>query len=190
MHFAKTAAAAALIGGTKSIEMAQAYLLLAVYGLPARRWEEDRAWFYGGLASRIATDLALSRTSSSVDEGRRGTSAGGGTVLGERHAREKLNRIRTWLNCWNVDRSSSTQFGKPTGLEEEEVVRMATEVAGGRGWWRGSEWNHQYDVHMVWYTELLRVMSRFHERVSAVKGKVCMRETFFSFLLLMVFFLS
>lgn len=52
MHFAKTSAATAFIDGVKSVEAAQAYLLMSVYGLPARRWEEDRSWFYGGLASR------------------------------------------------------------------------------------------------------------------------------------------
>ncbi|KAF8496333.1 hypothetical protein BU17DRAFT_103450 [Hysterangium stoloniferum] len=39
MYFAKHAAAIAFINGVKSVEMAQAYLLMSVYGLPARRWE-------------------------------------------------------------------------------------------------------------------------------------------------------
>lgn len=42
----------AFVDGEKSVEVAQAYLLMSAYGLPARRWEEDRSWFYGGLASR------------------------------------------------------------------------------------------------------------------------------------------
>lgn len=52
MHFAKTCAATAFVDGTKSVELVQAYFLMSIYGLPARRWEEDRSWFYGGLASR------------------------------------------------------------------------------------------------------------------------------------------
>ena len=52
MHFAKHAAANALITGWKSVELAQAYIILSIYGVPARRWEEDRGWLYTGLAIR------------------------------------------------------------------------------------------------------------------------------------------
>jgi hypothetical protein len=52
MHFAKTAAATSLIDGWKSVELCQAYLLMSVYSVPARRWEEDRSWLYLGLAIR------------------------------------------------------------------------------------------------------------------------------------------
>lgn len=52
MHFAKTAAATNLIDGWKSVELCQAYLLMSVYSVPARRWEEDRSWLYLGLAIR------------------------------------------------------------------------------------------------------------------------------------------
>ena len=74
MHFAKHAAANALITGTlfccfgvpswvrtnadcptqgwKSVELAQAYFFLSIFGTPAKRWEEDRSWLYIGLAIR------------------------------------------------------------------------------------------------------------------------------------------
>jgi len=54
MHFAKSAAANALIDGYKSVELCQAYILLSIYSVPARRWEEDRSWLYTGLAIRCA----------------------------------------------------------------------------------------------------------------------------------------
>ena len=38
--------------GWKSVELAQAYIIMSVYGVPARRWEEDRGWLYTGLAIR------------------------------------------------------------------------------------------------------------------------------------------
>ena len=63
MHFAKHAAATALIDGWKSVELCQAYILMAVYAVPARRWEEDRSWLYIGLAIRLATDLNLHQAS-------------------------------------------------------------------------------------------------------------------------------
>jgi hypothetical protein len=52
MHFAKHSAANALIDGWKSVELCQAYILMSVYAVPARRWEEDRSWLYAGLAIR------------------------------------------------------------------------------------------------------------------------------------------
>lgn len=53
MHFAKSAAANALIDGWKSVELCQAYILMSIYAVPARRWEEDRSWLYTGLAIRF-----------------------------------------------------------------------------------------------------------------------------------------
>ena len=55
MHFAKSAAANAMIDGYKSVELCQAYILLSIYAVPARRWEEDRSWLYTGLAIRYAS---------------------------------------------------------------------------------------------------------------------------------------
>lgn len=52
MHFARAAAANAIIDGWKTIEMCQAFALLSVYNPPARRWEEDRAWCFTGIAFR------------------------------------------------------------------------------------------------------------------------------------------
>jgi hypothetical protein len=54
MHFAKSAASSALIDGWKSVELCQAYILMSIYAVPARRWEEDRSWLYTGLAIRCA----------------------------------------------------------------------------------------------------------------------------------------
>lgn len=52
MHFAKSEAGSALIHGWKSVELVQAYILMAIYGTPAKRWEEDRGWIFTGLAIR------------------------------------------------------------------------------------------------------------------------------------------
>jgi len=48
MHFAKHTAVTAFVDGVKSVGMAQAYLPMNIYDLPARRWEEGRSWCYGG----------------------------------------------------------------------------------------------------------------------------------------------
>ena len=53
MKYAQLAAGTALISGNKNVEMCQAYLLLSVYPLPARKWEDQRTWLYLGLAVRF-----------------------------------------------------------------------------------------------------------------------------------------
>lgn len=146
MHFARSAAASSLIDGFKSVELCQAYLLMSTYSVPARRWEEDRSWLYLGLAIRIATDLNLHQPSSTKP-------------TSEKHERELLNRTRTWLICFNLDRSMSTQLGKPSTIKEDWIVRNAEE------WYIRSRFNHPYDVQLCAYTELLRMVTRFHEEV-------------------------
>ena len=106
MHFAKHAAASALLNGWKSVELSQAYLLMSLYGVPARRWEEDRNWLYTGLAIRIATDLNLHVVSNVKPRT-------------EKQEREMVNQTRAWLLCFNLDRSTAAQFGKPSTIRED-----------------------------------------------------------------------
>ncbi|KAF8579154.1 hypothetical protein K439DRAFT_1360225 [Ramaria rubella] len=146
MHFAKSAAATSLIDGWKSVELCQAYLLMSIYSVPARRWEEDRSWLYLGLAIRIATDLNLHQPTSTK-------------ITSEKHEREVLNRTRTWMICFNLDRSTSTQLGKPSTIKEDFIIRNSSD------WYKRSAYNLSYDVHLCAYTELLRLVTRFHEEV-------------------------
>ena len=125
MHFAKSAAANALVDGWKSVELCQAYILMSIYAVPARRWEEDRSWLYTGLAIRyalpvlnaardnsdrcyasIATDLNLHLLPSKKP-------------TTEQQELEMLNRTRIWIICFNLDKSTATQFGKPSTLKED-----------------------------------------------------------------------
>lgn len=52
MHYAQLAAGTALISGQKTVEVCQAYILLSLYPVPVRRWEDNRSWLYLGLAIR------------------------------------------------------------------------------------------------------------------------------------------
>ena len=54
MNYAQLAAGTALISGPKTVETVSAYILLSLYPVPMRRWEEDRTWLYLGLAIRYA----------------------------------------------------------------------------------------------------------------------------------------
>jgi hypothetical protein len=66
MHFAKSAAANALIDGQKSVELCQAYILMSNYDVPAQRLEEDHSWLYTGLAIRCARLVQSTLAKSNV----------------------------------------------------------------------------------------------------------------------------
>ncbi|KAJ7140019.1 fungal-specific transcription factor domain-containing protein [Mycena crocata] len=149
MHFAKHSAANALIDGWKSVELVQAYILMSIYAVPARKWEEDRSWLYTGLAIRLATDLNLHQVASTK-----------GIKGNEKQERELLNRTRVWMICFNLDRSTATQFGKPSTIKEDYILRH-----GSEDWYKKSPYNTCYDVHMCGYTALLRLIARFHEDI-------------------------
>ncbi|KAF8264089.1 fungal-specific transcription factor domain-containing protein [Lactarius quietus] len=146
MHFAKSAAANALVDGWKSVELCQAYILMSIYAVPARRWEEDRSWLYTGLAIRIATDLNLHLLPQ-----KRPTT--------EQQELEMLNRTRIWIICFNLDKSTATQFGKPSTLKEDYIMRHSLE------WYKRSQFNHPYDVHIIAYSSLFRLINEFHQKV-------------------------
>ncbi|KAF8634663.1 hypothetical protein AX15_000766 [Amanita polypyramis BW_CC] len=146
MHFAKHSAANALVDGWKSVELCQAYILMSIYAVPARRWEEDRSWLYTGLAIRMATDLNLHNPSSSKPQS-------------EKQEREKLNKTRVWMVCCNLDRSTATQFGKPSTIKEHYTLRHA------KDWYKRSKYNHPYDIHLCGYSVLLQIVTGFHDEI-------------------------
>ncbi|KAF8151772.1 fungal-specific transcription factor domain-containing protein [Crassisporium funariophilum] len=146
MHFAKHSAANALIDGWKSVELCQAYILMSIYAVPARRWEEDRSWLYTGLAIRIATDLNLHLVSTTKPQS-------------EKQEREILNKTRVWMICFNLDRSTATQFGKPSTIKEDFIVRNA------KDWYKKSQYNISYDIHLCAYSALLQIVAKFHDEI-------------------------
>jgi len=146
MHFAKHSAANALVDGWKSVELCQAYILMSIYAVPARRWEEDRSWLYTGLAIRLATDLNLHQPPSVKPQS-------------EKQEREILNKTRAWMNCCNLDRSMAAQFGKPSTIKEHYILRHA------KDWYRKSKYNHPYDIGLCAYSELLRIVAEFHDQI-------------------------
>ncbi|KAI1793795.1 hypothetical protein LXA43DRAFT_206444 [Ganoderma leucocontextum] len=146
MHFAKHAAASALLNGWKSVELSQAYILMSLYGVPARRWEEDRNWLYTGLAIRIATDLNLHVVSNVKPKT-------------EKQEREMVNQTRVWLLCFNLDRSTAAQFGKPSTIKEDYTIRHSND------WYKSSRMNSPLNIGTSAYAQMLRVVSRFHEAI-------------------------
>ncbi|KAL0571546.1 hypothetical protein V5O48_010422 [Marasmius crinis-equi] len=146
MHFAKHSAAIALVDGWKSVELCQAYFLMSIYAVPARRSEEDPSWLYTGLAIRIAADLNLHMSPTTKPHN-------------EKQEREMLNRTRVWMMCFNLDRSTAIQSGKPSTIKEDYIVRNSDD------WYKKSQYNLDYDVHLCAYTALPKIVARFQEEI-------------------------
>lgn len=136
--FAHDAAGKALIEGSKTVDVCQAFLILSVYPVPKKRWAEDRSWLLQGAAITLALELGLDQPPpQSCDE------------------REALNRMRTWLNCFCVDHSHSIQFGKFRAIQNTYLARTS------RDWYRSSPLNIPFDVHLVAYVQLIILMAEW-----------------------------
>ena len=145
------------------METVAAYLLLALWPVPARKWEEDRGWVYLGLALRYVVvyssgccELTLLLCSSiAVDINLHHVH----TVQprNEQHAREMLNRTRVWLNCYNLDRSFSSQYGKAPIINNLDYVACHSEF-----WYKSSPYNiPDIDIHLCAYNAELKVLADY-----------------------------
>ncbi|EIW71458.1 hypothetical protein TREMEDRAFT_67782 [Tremella mesenterica DSM 1558] len=133
--------------GYKSVEVCQAYLLLSLWTLgPEKTFEQDRTWLMLGMAIRMATDLNLHRKSvvSGLD-----------TDEGRARDLEIINRERTWLLCFILDRSISAQMGKPYTLREDYIIRNACEAS-----WHQQRFSLPSDRALAAYVVLQQIMSR------------------------------
>jgi Fungal specific transcription factor domain len=167
MQYAQLAAGTALISGNKNVEMCQAYLLLSVYPLPARKWEDQRTWLYLGLAVRFFNFFLLfMRYNTNVHRRRTATDLNlhlpmTAKPLNENHAREMLNRTRVWLNCLNVERSTASQYGKPSTINPRDYILNNSE-----DWWKSSPHNMKnFDIHICVYNGELKIMANFLTKI-------------------------
>lgn len=64
MDFARDTAGRSLIDGSKSVDVCQAYLLMAVYPVPKKKWAEDRSWLLMGVAIRYVSMFAWAACTS------------------------------------------------------------------------------------------------------------------------------
>ena len=71
--------------------------------------------------------------------------------------REVLNRTRTWMLCYNLDRSTAAQLGKPMTIRDNYTIRH------GGNWYKSSKFgiNSPFDVQLVGLTQLLGILSEF-----------------------------
>lgn len=151
MDFARDIAGQILVEGNQSIDVCQAYLIMAVYPTPRKRWAEDRSWLLMGVAIRMAMELGLNQPPpQTCDE------------------RQRLNRVRTWLNCYCVDGSHAIQFGKMPMVKLDDFMARTT-----RNWHKSSSMNTAFDVHLVAYVQILIIMAKWRATLSSFdKGQL------------------
>lgn len=148
MDLARQEAGAAFLICKKRVEVVQAYYLLSLYPITARRWEEDRSWIHLGQAIRVAMDMNLHHPNTAKPRD-------------ELHAREMLNRTRAWLNVYNLDRSFGSQYGKMAIISNADYVANHSHE-----WWNTSEYNiENFDIHLCAYNAELRLLSEFLMKV-------------------------
>jgi hypothetical protein len=81
--------------------------------------------------------------------------------VNEAHAREMLNRTRVWLNCFNLDRSTGSEYGKPPIIKNSDYVANHSET-----WFESSPYNlKHFDIHLCAYNAELKVMAKFGEKI-------------------------
>jgi hypothetical protein len=129
--------------GFKSVELAQAFILLAFYSQPAKRWEEERGYVFGGLAMRMAIDLNVHITPTTQPRS-------------EKEEREQLNRLRLWMICFETDLNMAAHYGKPASLKENQIIRNSD------SFYTRSEYVLVGDIGLAAYNKLLRLVAGFH----------------------------
>ncbi|KAH7345760.1 hypothetical protein B0J17DRAFT_641065 [Rhizoctonia solani] len=153
MQEARTMAGLALTTWSKSVEIVQAFILLATFPPPSRRWDEDRSWLYLGYATRMAGDLQLNRPAEHP-------------FSSEMAEREHLNRIRTWLICHNLDVSAAAKLGKQTSTQEDPVI------LGSRSWWKSSKYNMKFDIHLCAFTQICIIFRKYFTLLGADSSSI------------------
>lgn len=144
--------------------MCYGYILLSLYPVPAKRWEDQRSWLYLGLAIRfdiyfstICSFSSLSRVATELNLHLPVTT----TPQEEKPAREVLNRARLWLNCFDLDRSTGAQYGKPPTINSIDY-----QANHSQNWWRSSPYNmRNFDIHLCCYNHELRTTANFISKI-------------------------
>ncbi|MCO5590092.1 hypothetical protein L7F22_044061 [Adiantum nelumboides] len=143
-----------ILGGYKSAELAQAFLVLAIYHKPTNRLSEDRSWQYLGFAIRIATEIGVNRLTQPNDEAKDN----------EQVRRRIRNRHRLWISLWLTDRSLSLQTGRPATVAEDDLVSKSD-------LWHREDFALPEDARLVSLVKLTRTCTTFVDAFSEIIGQ-------------------
>ncbi|KAK9896743.1 hypothetical protein P389DRAFT_172123 [Cystobasidium minutum MCA 4210] len=148
MPYARKLASDMIERGFKSVEIVQAYMLLAYYNTPTERFEDDRTWTYIGLAIRMAVELNLWRNPKQPpDLDEEGIAS---------FAMETVNRERTWYQIFIMDRSIAIQTGRPHSLRVGNFERNVKS-------WSQRPSARIPDIGLAAIVELYRITSGFQD---------------------------
>jgi hypothetical protein len=156
----------ALINGKKDVNMCHAYILMSLCPLPVKRLEDQRSWLYLGLAIRYVVTLSISCLPSNHLSCRVATELNlhlpvASIPRDEKPAREVLNRARVWMNCFNLDRSTGGQYGKPPIINSMDYQANHSE-----NWWKSSPFNmRNFDIQICCYNHCLRTTASFVAKI-------------------------
>ncbi|CAO1615889.1 unnamed protein product [Parajaminaea phylloscopi] len=133
-----------IIGGYKSVEISQGFLLASLFHRPTHIIVEDRAWQYLGMAIRTATEvgvnIALTPSSNSRDN--------------EQLSRRVRNRQRLWKSLLIAEGTLSTQFGRPSTLSCQKSPLPQSL------YWNREDFALPEDAALVAQIELRKVVER------------------------------
>ncbi|CAO1631989.1 unnamed protein product [Sympodiomycopsis kandeliae] len=132
-----------LIGGYKSVEISQAFLLASQFHRPTHIIVEDRAWQYLGFAIRTATEIgvniALAPKARDQED--------------EQIARRLRNRERLWMSLVIAEGILSTQFGRPCTLKVQDAITQSP-------YWNREDYALPEDAALVCQIELRKIVER------------------------------
>ncbi|SCV73644.1 BQ2448_6074 [Microbotryum intermedium] len=121
-----------IANGERSIESVQALMILTVWTSAPKKDTEDRpqrAWLYFGMAVRMGLELGLFRPPPFVDHhlstSRNASQANPWANLKdveEEEQRDAINRERTWLMGFVIDRNMSAVMGRPYQIHEAKPL--------------------------------------------------------------------
>ncbi|GAK65109.1 uncharacterized protein PAN0_007d3326 [Moesziomyces antarcticus] len=139
-----------LLGGYKSVEISQAFLILTTYSRPTNRLVDDRSWQYLGFAIRTATEVGVNRKVTPSEN-----------LLGnEQVARRVRNRERLWYNLFLYDRTLSAQTGRPWTISEDRMIVQSS-------MWHRQDFALPEDVSLVSLIKLRRITAQHTEAFDA-----------------------
>lgn len=131
----------ALIGslitsGVKNVGIIQGFLILYFWNQPCADLNHDLAWTYSGLAMRMAVELNLSASNKAKDA---------------ETERDRINRERTWMFCFLVDRTQSAARGKKWSLHGSDSI------VGNAATWFSQSICRSWDLGISALADLLKV---------------------------------
>lgn len=142
-HIQRTLLPAVLLQGYRSVEIAQAFIIMAAYHANTASLDGDRSWSLLGYGIRIAAELDMNARMQSERQGKQGIQTpavvlpdllgddGARMSAEEQYQRRMRDRERTWCNLWLFENSLSTHMGRRSTLGQDPVI-----LGVGAGWHR------------------------------------------------------